>query len=318
MLSKLMAKSTAELKSLVKSIDVSAVKGRALKRRFEKVRNKQGGFTLLELLVVVAILAAIAGTAAVMLRDTDKKAFAAAHVGMMDQLSKGILQYAALNTPVGHFPDNWDSLLTSADGTLGAATALGILSTDLTGNLTLGTYTADEVTALNEAGITQVRVIDQSVEHDTGGATPLACTNANLQAIINSKVNDVVAQNIYRSELANGCGAAASATIAATNPVYTWTGGYERVGLPSASTDKLVVFGVGPDASLFDTTKYGAMTSVPIYRHVNPDEYNRFIVLFNVGPTTGTFDKATFTAIIDGAGDTKDEELGEFDNVRPT
>ena len=38
----------------------------------------QRGFTLLELLVVVAILAAIAGTATIALQDTDMRASAAA------------------------------------------------------------------------------------------------------------------------------------------------------------------------------------------------------------------------------------------------
>ncbi|MBW7900551.1 MAG: prepilin-type N-terminal cleavage/methylation domain-containing protein [Rhodocyclaceae bacterium] len=316
MLSKLMAKSTAELKSLVKSIDVSAVKGRALKRRFEKVRNKQGGFTLLELLVVVAILAAIAGTAAVLLRDTDKKAFAAAHVAMMDQLSKGIVHYAQLNTPVGNYPDNWDSLMASPTGAAGDGVALSILSSDLTDQLTATTLTADEVTAFGEVGITQMRIIKEDLAGADLPADVTSCANAGLQAVVNDKGNAVVSQNIYRSGAANGCGV--SVALAADADVFIWNGGAERIGLPSASTDRVVAFGAGPDATLFDPTKYGALTNSPIYRHVDPDQYNRFIVLFNVGATGDTFEKAVFQAIIDGAGDTKDEELGEFDNVRPT
>ncbi|MDR2261102.1 MAG: prepilin-type N-terminal cleavage/methylation domain-containing protein, partial [Azoarcus sp.] len=46
--------SKTELQTTLQSVDASAVKGRGLRRRFEKIRNKQGGFTLLELLVVVA------------------------------------------------------------------------------------------------------------------------------------------------------------------------------------------------------------------------------------------------------------------------
>jgi hypothetical protein len=82
--------------------------------------------------------------------------------------------------------------------------------------------------------------------------------------------------------------------------------------LPS---DKLIAFGVGPDATLFDPSRYASLSHAPIYRHVDPDEYNRFIVLFKV---FSTGQKAEFWAIVDGAGDTKDEELGELDNVRET
>ena len=40
---------------------------------FTRTLRNQKGFTLLELLVVVAILAAIAGTAAISLKDTDAR-----------------------------------------------------------------------------------------------------------------------------------------------------------------------------------------------------------------------------------------------------
>jgi hypothetical protein len=54
-----------------------------------------------------------------------------------------------------------------------------------------------------------------------------------------------------------------------------------------------------------------------IYRHVEPDEYKHFVVPFKVSDV-GVGDKPIFQAIVDGAGDTGDEELGELDEVRPT
>lgn len=305
MLTKLLAMSKAELKSKIQSIDESAVKGRALRRQLAGMKKKEGGFTLLELLVVVAILAAIAGTATIMLQDTDRKGAAAAHVAMMDELSKGIQTYRVLQQ--GDYPDNWDSLLQNAAGAIGATpTALEILATG--GNLALdaGTLGTAGLAALNNVGITQLRVVDTSLS---------GCGTGNIAATIANKSNNVTAQNIFKSPAANGCGNATSATLVAADKLMVWAGGNERVGLPAASTDKLVAFGVGSDSTLFDATRIGALSNTPVYRHVTNTEYNRFIVLFNVTNAGG---QATFQAIVDGAGDTKDEELGEVDNVRRT
>ncbi|KAB2921535.1 MAG: prepilin-type N-terminal cleavage/methylation domain-containing protein [Dechloromonas sp.] len=321
MLNKLLAMTKAELKSKIQSIDESAVKGRAMRRKLAGMKKKEGGFTLLELLVVVAILAAIAGTATIMLHDTDKKAFAAAHVAMMDELSKGILTFQQLNG--GNYPNNWDSLMHSATGTLTGAVPAYLLNDALSSQLTADTLTATDIGRLDAVGINQVRVLSGAVtyDHDDDPATAnVACANdaAGIGAIIASKGNDVTVQNIFRSSAANGCGAAASATMVEDDAVLVWNGGNERVNAPAGA--RLLAFGVGPDSTLFQSTNYGALTNTPIYRHVAATEYNRFLVLFNVtsDPTSPTNGKATLQAIIDGAGDTKDEELGEFDNVRPT
>lgn len=321
MLSKLMALTRAELKSKLQAIDASAVKGRNLRRKFEQIRSKkEGGFTLLELLVVVAILAAIAGTATIMLQDTDRKASAAAHVAMMDELSKGIQTFRVLNS--GQYPDRWDSLLQNTTSVLTGASPLAILSSDLLGSIAVNptALTAAEVTALDSVGIKNLRMVDT-------GAT-CGDTLTTQQAAINDKTNDITAQNIYRIPTANGCGLADDAPIIAGAPLMLWSAaGNKRVnafnlndvvdGETLAADDKLVAFGVGPDSSLFRPDIIGALSNVPVYRHVQPDEYNRFVVLFKVSGV-GINGQATFQAIVDGAGDTKDEELGELDNVRAT
>ena len=328
MLTRLMALTKAQLKSKVQAIDASAVKGRDLRRKFEKIRNKQGGFTLLELLVVVAILAAIAGTATIMLQDTDRKASAGAHVAMMDELSKGIQTFRTMNNA---FPDRWDSLLQSGDGSLTTATPLAILSDDLLGSIKQATtaLTDPEMAALREVGIQHVRVVSTALIPEDS-TTACGDTKAKQQQLINDKANNVTAQNIYRPKAARGCGADSDAELytytaatqteaekyaAAGSAPMMWTGSALRVN--ATDGDRLVAFGVGPDSTLFDPTKYGALSNVPIYRHVEPDEYNRFIVLFKVAGA-GVSGKAVFQAIVDGAGDTKDEELGELDNVRNT
>lgn len=313
MLTKLLAMTKAELKSKIQSIDESAIKGRALRRQLAGMKKKEGGFTLLELLVVVAILAAIAGTATIMLQDTDRKGAAAAHVAMMDELSKGIQTFRVLNQ--GAYPNNWDSLLSSgadiaADGDPAtASTELAILENALAGMVTPGTLTAPQVAALSSVGIDRLRYIN-------GAAA--GCEPANIRATVLNKQNDVTAQNIFRIPTANGCGTTASAAIGTVaTTVALWTGANERVNAPAG--DVLLAVGAGPDSNLFNPSIIGALSNVPVYRHVAPGEYNRFIVLWNVGTATGPASgQATFQAIIDGAGDTKDEELGEVDNVRAT
>ncbi|MBP8278577.1 MAG: prepilin-type N-terminal cleavage/methylation domain-containing protein [Propionivibrio sp.] len=328
MLSKLMAMTKAELKSKIQSIDVSAVKGRNLRRKFETIRSKkEGGFTLLELLVVVAILAAIAGTATVMLQDTDRKASAGAHVAMMDQLASAINQYRTFHNA---YPDRWDSLLQNGTNVQTGAAALAMISDDLLGSIGLGAVTAAELSSLTESGIERVRMFNTAGTLTDDGGTTYTCgaTKDAQQAIINNKSLNTTAQNIYRPEDGNGCGFDADLSLA-VGPVMTWNAAEnKRVnawntgdvvdGVTLTADDKLVAFGAGSEATLFDPTKLGALSTSPIYRHVEPDEYNRFIVLFKVSGVGVNSGKALFQAIVDGAGDTKDEELGELDNVRNT
>jgi prepilin-type N-terminal cleavage/methylation domain-containing protein len=344
----------AELKSRLQAVDTSAVKDRGLRRRFEKIRAKQGGFTLLELLVVVAIMAAIASTATFFLQDTDRRQAAGAHVTMMDQIARGILQFQKLNN--AKLPDNWDSLMASDDGeSFAGVEPLAILSEDLTQYirpLSVGGGATDlvpVVQSLRDAGITKVRLVNSSGPTVTGafgkaadGTTDLTCANDDddpleeggegIRAVIDSKANDVTPQNIFRTNGANGCGGATNVALAETVgsdgsvtaaaddlDLMEWYGNMQRVGVPLETTaagadPTLIAFGVGADATLFNNAKIGSLSTPPIYRHVESHEYNRFIVLFNV--TNGG--PATLQAIIDGAGDTKDEELGELDGVRPT
>ena len=318
MLKKLLAMTGAQRAQVVQSIDPALLNESWARKRVRKLQGKQGGFTLLELLVVVAIIAAIAGTATILLRDTDRQASAAAHVAMMDELMKGISTYQVLNN--GLLPDNWDSLQVTAGAaaTTGALTA--VVNADLGGALANATLTSNAqgngtLDLLNKFGITKVRVIDSTI--DPNGAGTGDCSDANIKALINNKGSDVTASTVFRSQDANGCGIAR--TLAAADVVKVWNsataGNYERVNadVTKAPTQTLVALGIGPNLDLFQVEKRGAMTTVPAYRHVAADEYNRFVALLNVDTAA---EEVRLQAIIDGAGDTKDEELGEWDGTR--
>jgi prepilin-type N-terminal cleavage/methylation domain-containing protein len=283
-------------------------------------QKKEGGFTLLELLVVVAILAAVAGTATIILRDTDRKASAAAHVAMMDELSKGILTYRVLNN--GQYPDVFDSLTYGDNAAIVGTQLTAVLNDGLSGSFGVSAaLTADDVTYLKDYGITELRVIDETNAVDEPeGAAAGECDNATIKALINRTDNAVTNSNIFRSPNAHGCGHATNHALIAGDTLVTWdtsaaTGASNaaRVKMPVDST--IYAFGIGPDSTLFDPRTKGALNNTPTYRHVTQDEYNRFVGLFGIN-TTNT--ELELVAIVDGAGDTKDEELGEWDGTRGT
>lgn len=302
-----------------------------LKSLLEAKKRNQDGFTLLELLVVVAILAAIAGTATIALKDTDARASAAAHVTMMDELNKGIATYRVLQRNT--YPDRFDSLMeTATAGDAAAAVPLSILGFEAADGYATGTLPAAVQKIMEEAGIKELRYVNAVATSNPGGEGD--CSD--IKALVTNRGNDVVAGNIFMSPAANGCGFSATIDDAATTTpaVLYWSGGTERLtgqqnpagpaSLYNAEKNyAYLLTGIGPSSSLFDANTLGGMTTVPVYRHVKPNEYNRFIAVWNVGTygAAGAIVPAgqlDLTAIVDGALDTKEEELGEWDGTRNT
>lgn len=326
---------TLELVKKFSTVEVNDIQDAKLRTQAKKLKAKQGGFTLLELLVVVAILAAIAGTATIALQDTDSRASAAAHVAMMDELNKGIRTFRVLNRTNGKvYPNNMDSLIQVSTAPV-AGTVLDTpvrLSVTAITDVGIVPLSADLVTKLNDVTITGLQYVVNNVSEDPdedGDCSDIA-------GLIGSRGNAVVAGNIFLTPDGNGCGAAR--TLESGDSVAIWTGGQERlIGQPAATgvteydgsnlaTATGLAFmatGLGPASDLFNANALGGLTSVPVYRHVSNTEYNRFIAIWNIGTFNGSgvitpADQVTLTSIVDGAGDTKEEELGEWDGTRNT
>lgn len=326
---------TAELLKKFAKVEINDIKDAKLRAQATGLKAKQGGFTLLELLVVVAILAAIAGTATIALQDTDSRASAAAHVAMMDELNKGIRTYRVLNRANGLvYPNNLDSLVQVATAPA-AGTALdtpALLSVAAIGDVAPVALTADAVAKLSDVTITELQYVVNNASADP--ADDGDCSD--IQGLIASRGNAVVAGNIFLTPAANGCGAAR--TLEAGDTVMVWTGGQERLigqpaatgvvefdggNLATATGTAFMATGLGPSSNLFNANALGGLTSVPVYRHVSSTQYNRFIAMWNIGTFDGAgsftaADQVSLAAIVDGAGDTKEEELGEWDGTRNT
>ncbi|MGE9292168.1 MAG: prepilin-type N-terminal cleavage/methylation domain-containing protein [Puniceicoccales bacterium] len=305
----------------------------------KKEKRNRGGFTLLELLVVVAILAAVAGTASIALKDTDARASAAAHVTMMDELNKGIRTYRVLQR--NELPSRFDSLVetgTTGDATSGTGLSVAgfSIAADGSGDAYLMAIPSGVQTIMADGGIESLQYVDTTV---TPADSDLDCSD--LSALINSRGNAVVAGNIFMSPDANGCGFNQELDGTAVMGVW-WQGGSERLtghadidddgndlvefdgtNIAAATGNAYLLTGIGPSCTLFDANTLGGMTTVPVYRHVKPDEYNRFVAVWNVGTFDGAGaiepgDQCELVAIVDGALDTKEEELGEWDGTRNT
>ncbi len=77
-----------------------------------KSLKKQGGFTLLELLVVVGLMAAVAVVAVSTYDDADASASISTDLSNIQAIDQGVRNYAGKNN--GDFPEQLDSLLTQA------------------------------------------------------------------------------------------------------------------------------------------------------------------------------------------------------------
>lgn len=300
-----------------------------MKKSLKKKNLSKAGFTLLELLVVVAIIAAIAGTSAIVFKDVDARAAAAAHVGMMDELNKGVRTYEVIQHGL---PNRMDSLLTTGYVTTDLTDfELGVdaLIVPLTGT---GAITNVPV-MMSDAGLTEMMYIDITSDGGPENESSFDCTVVNLKNLIQSKANMTVAGNIFLPPEANGCGT--NLLISTSSSVVVWNGENARISGDATDDSVYMLTGIGPSCSLFDQSKAAALTTVPIYRHVGPTDYCRFIAVWKIGSVSGVTSGLEVTdvtgtsfeinedgfeliTILDGALDTKEEELGEWDGTRAT
>ncbi|MBD3635593.1 MAG: prepilin-type N-terminal cleavage/methylation domain-containing protein [Methylophaga sp.] len=87
--------------------DLSVIKDEKLRAKGHKLQAKQKGFTLLELLVVIALLAVIATGALIAYENVGDNAQAAAGANSAATIDRAIRTYKAVE---GNYPNQWDNL----------------------------------------------------------------------------------------------------------------------------------------------------------------------------------------------------------------
>ncbi len=297
------------------------------------------GFTLLELLVVVAILAIIAG------------GLIGAYDGLETKSSQGVAAYTigALNSAVRNFhatnnsryPTDFDSLLFSSTGDGTDAVGLNILPTDLKGKLGLHTLTSAGVTSLASVGIDSLHYVSSATTPATNYNNALVSAGG-TQSEIPSRVFDLprttsgsLRGSGVHVSLAAGTVVAAVEGLGMPDMNGSTPADSTRLrdicGLDQSLAHLVVAFGIGNnctmvkphDTSELTDTRAARLAEAPYYKNVLQGEYNRYVALFHLGTSTDSsianvvyLSKARLIGVLDTKGDWYEEELAEHLGVK--
>ena len=277
------------------------------------LKAKQKGFTLLELLVVITLLAILSVGALVAYDGLTEKAQASATANNTASVDRAIRQYKVISQK---FPDQWDNL-----GASGAAVTTGTVSlADVTKswlvNFPVTGAVGDSVAAaLEAAGVEELQVAPDTI---FAGVVPNLQHNEGATSGASDEV-DVDAVNNLAIVAAEGLGTkftGSAATAADTLKLNKLNDAFEE-----DETNMVVALGFGHDAAHSTAGSKVAIAQAATYTSANIDaskNYARYIGLFLVGSSTGEAatpadlvyrDKALFVGIVDPEGNGIDDNI---------
>lgn len=299
-----------------------------------RLKADQGGFTLLELLVVITLIATLATAALVAYEGLGDSAQATAASSSTATADGAIRNYRAVTQ---RYPDQWDNLVVGSGASVGTAPAFMASATAARfANWAVPASTTGFGgalnTALNAVGITTLQ--QRAVGTTTAGIEP------NLQhnegAVNQVSPGDVTEDNI--GSVTNvailppyGDGAACTVTdgtIPATKlnsaAIGANDGRRQNVindALEDDQCNLVIALGFGHDAAHSTSNSSVAISTAPTYvsQAINPaTSYARYIALFHVAQDTDedgnidvgdVFPKARLLAVLDTEGRVIDENI---------
>jgi prepilin-type N-terminal cleavage/methylation domain-containing protein len=283
----------------------------------------RSGFTLVELVVVLLILAAVAGLVIPVVGGLGRSTDMAASAKTQSDIANNLQQFFLLQK---RYPQGCDSLLQNAGGT-GTLALYGPV-TDASGQqvsgmttsspnafaaLTLGSLTGQQLRSFSRSGFEYV--FDHETYDPTTGA---GAVNANDSGIYQRNVpsstsstfacavlNPAVATNLATSS--NLYAVLRGLVPSELKPNTTSPANWDWI--PESGT-QIVALGIGPRCRLVPTT----MMSTPIYPGNDGKYYGRYIAYFKV---FNTGERAILIGISDPYGRTSDYTINQFNESLP-
>lgn len=303
--------------------------------RLQRLRRLRAGFTLVELIVVLMIIAAVAAFVIPAVAGLGRTTDMAASAKTQQDLANNLQQFFLLQK---RFPQGMDSLLTDATPS-GSTTTPDTAGTnngtpdavygpkfDATGNqisgmtnsspnafglLTVGTLTSNQRRSFTRCGF------DYVYDHEVYDWNTLAgVANANDSGIFQRTLpsSGTLTAAVLNTALTTNLATSSNAYIllrglvpSELRPNTTTPANWDWV--PEAGT-QIVALGVGPRCRLVPTTMLGT----PVYPGADGKYYGRFIAYFKVYESG---ERATLIGVSDAYGRTQDYTQLQFNESLP-
>lgn len=261
------------------------------KRRAADQNQRRSGFTLIEMIVVLLIIATIAGFVIPQVAMIGRTSDMAASAKTQSDLANNIQLYFALQK---RYPQGLDSLITS-----GTAAIYASDTTDAT----------TQTRGLPYSGADGTRMQDQlqvsALTNATGAEYLRSFTRAGFElvydhdiAVLNSNNSATVARPLTGS----------TQNVAEVIPTGALAAKLVPQGL--TSTQRLIALGVGPRNYAISKT----MTNCPTYPGADGRYYGRYIAIFMI---YGNGERATLVGVVDAYGRHPDYTQQQFNESLP-
>lgn len=285
------------------------------------LQSRRSGFTLLELLISVAIVATLGGVVIVSYDGLEAQAAKGAATGSIAGVDKALRTYT---TMTGSAPDEMDSLLaTTGNDNTAAGVMAAVLGSKVAGKFTPTQLTAAQASCLNAAGISSARFIDVKGNDEVTDDLDINAADGNPATNV-GPMSEISIPNHAFDDPRPGDGRNRGRGFAGTIDENTWAavwnagdGGYNNTKLSANADDVLVGFGVGMNCTMVGLSNDGSpftgqISEAPYYGDIGKNEYGRFIAMYNCGPAGSELKAAKLMCVIDARGDFLDEEWAEY------